>query len=265
MPMLKIVSFGSNDEWGTALKRLKTQLLEYGLPESDLFFFSETSPDQDFQDFLKEHEKFIFRSRKGYGYWIWKPFLINKVLNSTPKNSIILYIDAGCQVNFSTKKSVAKFNEYISLAEKYGCVAFQTNHQELKFCKMDTYEKITGLRTSYQDYDFQYLGGICFLKNTDLNQALTKLWLNTCVETKYKYVNDSDSRRKNEKIFQEHRHDQSILSLYLKQILREGETLKTLKEHEHVYWGDNPLDHIERFDFPIWTTRNKTSDLIWLS
>ena len=65
---------------------------------------------------------------RGGGYWIWKPYIISKMLEQINENDILVYIDAGCHINI-TKESKQRFNEYINMINnsKCGLLRFQTH------------------------------------------------------------------------------------------------------------------------------------------
>lgn len=48
-------------------------------------------------DFYKQNLK-IFRSSRGDGYWLWKPFLIQLALKSTNLGDVIVYADSGLEI-----------------------------------------------------------------------------------------------------------------------------------------------------------------------
>ncbi len=67
-----------------------------GLTEKDL---------QNDENFWLKHNNFIESNLKGYGYWIWKPYIIMKTLEKMNNNDILLYLDCGCELNYLGKKN----------------------------------------------------------------------------------------------------------------------------------------------------------------
>ena len=43
--------------------------------------------------FWENHSSFIENNKKGYGYWLWKPYIIKKTLEKMKKGDILLYLD----------------------------------------------------------------------------------------------------------------------------------------------------------------------------
>lgn len=48
-----------------------------------------------------EDFKFVFNSRRGGGYYIWKPYVICKTLQKLDHGDILVYLDSGSQIKSS--------------------------------------------------------------------------------------------------------------------------------------------------------------------
>ena len=53
--------------------------------------------------------------KRGYGYWMWKPYLIKKIFNEIEYGDIINYLDIGCHI---IKENYSKFIEYSNFIKK---------------------------------------------------------------------------------------------------------------------------------------------------
>ena len=53
--------------------------------------------------------------KRGYGYWIWKPYLIKKIFNEIEYGDIVNYLDIGCHI---LKENTSKFIEYRNFIKK---------------------------------------------------------------------------------------------------------------------------------------------------
>ena len=51
------------------------------------------------KNFWDKHERFILENKKGFGYWIWKSYIIMKYLQEMIDSDILVYMDAGCTLN----------------------------------------------------------------------------------------------------------------------------------------------------------------------
>ena len=51
--------------------------------------------------FWKKHGKFIDNNKRGYGYWLWKPYIIKKTMDMMILGDILLYLDCGFEIGGS--------------------------------------------------------------------------------------------------------------------------------------------------------------------
>lgn len=82
--------------------------------------------DKDLQndnDFWPKHSRFINSNPRGYGYWLWKPYIILKQLELLNDGDILFYADCGCELNI---RGLPKMNNYISLTKKYKIIGTNT-------------------------------------------------------------------------------------------------------------------------------------------
>ena len=64
-------------------------------------------------DFYKRHKNFMLNN-KGLGFWIWKPYIINRMFNKSNDGDKILYLDAGCEFR-ENAVSLLKEKLYITM------------------------------------------------------------------------------------------------------------------------------------------------------
>jgi hypothetical protein len=62
----------------------------------------------------------LFYNNKGGGFWLWKPYIIDKVLNEIEEGDIIVYSDAGNELLNSNQ-----WKEYFNLLKNYDSIFFQ--------------------------------------------------------------------------------------------------------------------------------------------
>ena len=73
---------------------------------------------EDVEEFYQQHKSFIDSNQKGFGLWIWKPWLIKKALAQLQESDILIYCDAGVSfinVGQFKKNREKAFQDYISL------------------------------------------------------------------------------------------------------------------------------------------------------
>jgi hypothetical protein len=169
-------------------------------------------------DFYHTHQSFIDNNSRGFGYWIWKPYIINRLLNNMSYNDYLFYTDAGASI------IPHKYNEllkYISILDSSNkpILTFSAEYTEKKFQKRIVLEYFDSLGYNLS-YDESFLNssqiesGIFICKKTSFVTDFVQQWLNLCLLDNYKLV--IDSKEKENEYFIEHRHDQSILSILCK-------------------------------------------------
>ena len=244
------LTFGDSVRYGGALQRCEKQAKEFGI-FSDVYSVDENNLMKNFSSFWESHKDFMLSNRRGFGYWIWKSYLISELLKNIPEDSIIFYMDSGCQLN---PKGMNRFKEYCDYTMEYGGLAFNLNLPELQWTKSDTYHRVFG-KLSDDVTEMQHVGGINFFKNTPKTLELVKEWQQICCEDNYHYIDDSPSTKQNHDMFKEHRHDQSVFSLLIKKY---GHFCVV---DDETYWSPN-WNTVGK-DYPIWAVRNSEPNLAY--
>jgi hypothetical protein len=185
------------------------------------------------------------KNTRGYGYWIWKYFLISELFKKINDDEVILYVDAGCTINENGTK---KLKDYYDKVVENGMLAFQMPHLiEKHYTKMDTYKKIIGRDMSHYETG-QVHASTFFIKKNQKNMEFIENIKSICVQDNYHYVDDSKSIENNNKSFIENRHDQSIFSLMCKKY-------KSYLIDDETYW--EPNWSLFGKEYPLWVTRIK--------
>ena len=190
------------------------------------------------KDFWSKHGQFVETSPKGYGYWIWKPYLVKKQLKSMKTGEILVYADAGCTLHDS---GLPRLLEYIDLAKTYGALVFQSEHLEESWTKMDVIEamKAHNLMKTGQIHATSF-----FLKKSKANVSLVDAWYEMACN--YSLLDDTPSKAPNPPDIKDHRHDQSIWSILCKQ-----KGLYTIPDEAWIF----ATDRKKGANFPIWAQR----------
>ena len=244
------LTFGDSVRYGGALQRCEKQAKEFGI-FSDVYSVDENDLMKNFSSFWESHKDFMLGNRRGFGYWIWKSYLISELLENIPEDSIIFYMDSGCQLN---PKGMNRFKEYCDYTMEYGGLVFNLNLPEVQWTKSDTYHRVFG-KLSDDVTEMQHVGGINFFKNTPKTLKFVKEWQQICCEDNYHYIDDSPSTKQNHDMFKEHRHDQSVFSLLIKKY---GNFCVV---DDETYWSPNW--NIDGKDYPIWAVRNSGTNLAY--
>lgn len=201
--------------------------------------FTDSYLKQD-SEFWNKHGNFIENNRRGYGYWVWKSYLIEKELNKLNENDILIYCDAGCQINIMGKDRLLEYIDMLNNnKENYGIISFQLEFKE----KMYTKNKIFEYFNINEKNLFQYISGIIIIKKNNHSIDIINKWYNTCI---YELINDNTCNEDPE--FIENRHDQSILSV----LVNKYGSIKLLDE-TYFYPNWNTIG----IQYPFWAKRIK--------
>jgi hypothetical protein len=195
-----LVTFGS-EGYERGLKQIE---------ESARTYFDEVLCYRHFdidQEFRRRHEGH-FADGRGYGYWIWKPYLLLKTMGRMADNDIVMYCDA--LMRFINDPAPL----FHLVQENRGILLFNHKlggYKNFRFTRIDTF-RLMGLDTP------EYINGdhlnAAFMLYQKVPRAIAfieewLLWIGN-----YQAVADTANiTGENHPGFQAHRHDQSILSL----------------------------------------------------
>ena len=203
------ITFGGGDNnYIDAGNRLINQAKSLELFDTVKLFTDEDLKQDEY--FWNKHHNFIQNNRRGYGYWLWKPYIINKTLKNMKDGDILLYSDCGCEIKKSKKN---EFNIFFEIVKKdyiistYSC-------PEKDWNKMDLILKLNMLIDKELNDPMQHHATtIMFLVNNETKHLVNE-WYNLACD--YHNIDDTPSISQNLSCFKEHRHDQSIFSLLTK-------------------------------------------------
>lgn len=197
-------------------------------------------------EFRQQHMEFIQQNPRGFGYWIWKPYIVWKRLQEVEEGDIVLYLDACTTFNVEGK---ARFFEYVNmlLQSPQKCF-FMEMHKDLlikHWTKMDCANQLDGKMFLDTPVIISTFFMVC---NTKTNKLLFEYLYKLCSE--YPLVDDSPSILPNDPTFKEHRHDQSILSILMKKLCPSS---VFVLPGEHYFVKGEP----ERLNYPFWIHSNE--------
>jgi hypothetical protein len=167
-------------------------------------------------DFLRwvETKKDVWNSRRGGGYWIWKPYIVNRTLHKVREGDVLVYADAGCICN---RRGFKRFGEYIRAIDesRYGVLSFQMTHRESTYTTRQIFEALNLTATSEHAMSNQYHSTtLIFVNNVHARDVVAK-WLEF-IRSHSSLVTDTYNKIGQIKSFVDNRHDQSIFSLIRK-------------------------------------------------
>ena len=189
------------------LKKLVESIQKYG-PDFKIIIFDKKMIDNAF---VTKHDD-ILKCQRGGGYWLWKPYIINDTLHSLNDGDIVFYLD-------SAYYFIDNFTDFCldSLATS-DVVVWKNKPNEPTFymknwCKMDVIMNFNLFDIVFSNNAEDCWGGALLLKKTRKTVEYIQEWLDICCN--YENISDSPSKMTNSNLFQEHRHDQSLLSVVI--------------------------------------------------
>ena len=197
------MSFG-NKKYKNSLQRIGQEAKDINYFDS-ILLFSEIDLQQD-KEFWNQHGSFLLKHSRGYGYWVWKSYLIKKVLQGLNENDILIYVDAGCTINKHGRK---RLHEYDAILQNslFGILSFQLQFTESQYTKRLTLERLSGDPNA-----LQCISGVILMRKCFHSLFIISLW--EAAGSVYELVDDTITKEEHPE-FIEHRHDQSCLSILL--------------------------------------------------
>jgi hypothetical protein len=179
----------------------------------ELFDSGKCFTDEDLKEdteFWDKHSNFIENNNQGFGYWIWKSYIIKKTMETMKNDDILLYLDCGCEIDSRRKDVLLYFFELVKLSN---IIATRSPFLEKRFNKMDLIIKLDMVNEIYLNTRQNQAGAILFFV-CDKTREFLNDWYELCCD--YHNIDNTPSIHENLPCFEEHRHDQSIFSLLYK-------------------------------------------------
>lgn len=198
-----IVAFGNNDYY----IRLATYLVnKISKKHSNCIpiTYSKSDLPQSMIDFCEQH-------KKGYGFFIWKPFIVEKTLALMDHNDILLYIDGR---TYYTGKIIPELDEIIVNKSLDAIFWKMDGLYEYQFTKGDIFHSLN-IRDKKTKESSQIAATFFIIKNNNRTTELIQAWNRFMNENRVIFIDESSSIP-NEIGFIEKRHDQPVLSLLVK-------------------------------------------------
>jgi hypothetical protein len=204
---IKFLTFGSHDNYIDAGKRLLKQSIHLNIFTESIFYTGEDLKCDI--DFWNKHGDFITNNQRGYGYWLWKSYLIQKTMASMNNGDILLYLDCGCELVRAKKDNLLQCIDLV----KTDKIIYTHTRVEKHYNKKDLVVKLDMNQDIYLETEQRQAGALLFLV-CDETRAFVDKWYELCSD--YHNIDDSPSILPNIPDFYDHRHDQAIFSLLSK-------------------------------------------------
>jgi hypothetical protein len=206
MARIHILTFGG----GSQRYREASQRLLRQATASGLFDVATAVTDLDLENdwlFTARHGDFVRKRPRGYGHWLWKPYIILRAMNALCDGDILFYCDSGCEINRFGRR---KFSRYLELVRERGVLLFELSHFNEAWSKGDLLVKYPAMIGKKQ-----IMAGVIGFRIDLRNKKLVADWYDLCCSQDYHLIDDTESRIENHVSFVDNRHDQSCLNAIL--------------------------------------------------
>ena len=198
--MITLISYAS-DNMTISQERLVCSAYKYGV--DNVISFGRKDIDENFYLTNKE----ILDAERGAGYWLWKPYIINKTINKLNEGDILIYSDAGIEIVEPIQYLINCMDENIWF--------FCNGWPHVQWSKADMNKAILGgieepmpVRNDCR-YSQVQASWIMFRVNDEIKRFVAE-WLAWCQIPGF--IDDSPSKETNHYTFTDNRHDQSVLT-----------------------------------------------------
>ncbi len=162
------------------------------------------------EEFYNKNAK-VLDCKRGAGYWLWKPYIVNKTLDELAEGDYLFYCDSGA---FLTKdlRPIVQFME----EQETDILFFELDCVERNWTKRDIFIELACDTPEYADTP-QRCATYFLIKKTKKSVVFMQKWLETACC--YELISDEDNvlhKKENYDGFVDNRHDQSILSILSK-------------------------------------------------
>lgn len=139
----------------------------------------------------------ILDQPRGYGFWLWKPYFIDRELKKMKDGDHLIYCDAGVEIVNNINHILDRMTGDIFL--------FGNKFQHVHWCKASVMKTINCF-----DSGSQVQASVIVIRNSKTAREFVNEWLTWC--TVSDMIDDSPSSIPNHPEFKEHRHDQAVLT-----------------------------------------------------
>lgn len=198
-----------------------------------------------------EKNKLIFENKKGCGFWLWKPYFVNKVLHYLNDNDILFYCDTSSVLIKNIKSMVRELKD-----SNQDIMSFELPLLECDWTKPSALSYFGISENSIKSTN-QITASFFIIRKTSRSIEFVNEWLELCQNKEL--IDDSyPSDIIIPKNFKGHRNDQSIFSLLIKKY-----KIKPFRDPSQ--YGEFPemyRMHSEIHNFNILNSNYKTSIIL---
>lgn len=211
--------------------------------------------EKDIDDSFRKRNESILTAERGNGYWLWKPYFINKVMKIIEEGDILIYSDAGLFFLNNVNDIIQKMNDHHAWL-----VCQNTGFMTYQYTKRDTFVYMGMDEPKYVQAPQR--NGVMIFKKNENSISLVREWLKFCQDVRIISDMPNTCGFDNYNGFLDHRHDQSVFSLLswkygalettLFEPFEKRKSSKALLCYHHTVYGNRVEIFIRRFTDPCW-------------
>lgn len=167
------------------------------------------SPKNIDTEFRKKNASILNQDR-GNGFWLWKPYIIKKTLDSLQQNDYLIYLDSGAFYMNNVQYLIKVMEK-----EKQDIMAFELPFKERHYSKRDVFICMGCDEPRYTDTN-QRMATMIIIKKTNRAQCFTNEWLQFAQMEDIITDAKNHMGKYNYNGFVDNRHDQSVFSILSK-------------------------------------------------
>ena len=159
---------------------------------------------------FKETNKDILNQTKGAGFWLWKPYFIQKSLERLQNGDLLMYTDAASHF-------IQSASPLLNLPARYqqDIIPFELELPEGAWTKRDAFFYMEADQYGYEK-SRQFLASFMVIRKSAFSVQFIKKYLAYCCNQNILTDLENNCGLPNYPEYEAHRHDQSIFSLLCK-------------------------------------------------
>jgi hypothetical protein len=235
-----------------AAQRVKSQATSLGIFDNVLAFVDSDLASACSDVYLK-YGTVLNPSHKGFGYFSWKVELVNSALmGKFGEYDGIVWVDAGCEI-FNSCITRFRLRKWLKRSEKQGVFAYTLDTPEQDYTKQSLFDYFPHLNKNDRSPQFQ---ATWFILHGETGRLIANQWFKVALQD-ISTLDLSPSPNGEVASFVEHRFDQSILSLVLKQLMVKP------RKYSPAAGVTGSLSQLRaKLLHPIWTSRNRSGNSV---
>jgi len=203
---IQFISFGSDKNYINYSKDLLSKI-SVAYPDSQFDVYG----PKDIPEWINQYAQ---KYPKGYGYWLWKPYLIFETLKKVDEGNVVVYLDGRCD---ASGVRLPWLDEFLK-SKNHKIMAWQMSLKERNWTSYSVFKRMNISYYGKDAFSGQFAATVLVLKKDSYVLDLVFSWLDFLEKNK-SICRDSFYTKFINFKFRHNRHDQSVLSLMLKKNL----------------------------------------------